>query len=213
MMGLRYVEPGEMPLPPKPKFFLGLDLGQSADFSALCIARQVGTAGAKDCRYEVVGLKRYELGTAYPAVVADVKETLGKEPLRSAETRLAVDATGVGPPVVDMFRQAGLKPKAITITGGNTVNRDGDDYNVPKRDLVSCVQVLLQSERLKIATRLPHAATLQRELLNFKVKITLAANDTYGVWREGLHDDLVLALAMACWAGEHIKGSRAWGFS
>ena len=32
------------------------------------------------------------------------------------------------------------------------------------------------------------------ELLNFEVKITAAANDTCSAWREGTHDDLVLAL-------------------
>ena len=34
------------------------------------------------------------------------------------------------------------------------------------------------------------------------MKITAAANDTYNA-REGQHDDLVLALALACWAGEY----------
>ncbi len=34
------------------------------------------------------------------------------------------------------------------------------------------------------------------------MKITLAGNDTYEAWREGDHDDLVLAAAMAAWYGE-----------
>ncbi len=28
------------------------------------------------------------------------------------------------------------------------------------------------------------------------------AHDSYGAWREGTHDDLVLAVALALWAGE-----------
>ena len=40
----------------------------------------------------------------------------------------------------------------------------------------------------------------------FQVKITAAANATFGAWREGSHDDLVLAVAMACWYGEHYGG-------
>jgi hypothetical protein len=36
---------------------------------------------------------------------------------------------------------------------------------------------------------------LVQELLNFRVKIDpLTAHDSYGCWREGGHDDLVLAL-------------------
>jgi hypothetical protein len=66
---------------------------------------------------------------------------------------------------------------------------------------VSAVQVLLQSGRLKIAKELPDAEVLVTELLNFQVRITNSANDIYGAWREGTHDDLVLAVALACWWG------------
>jgi hypothetical protein len=71
---------------------------------------------------------------------------------------------------------------------------------VPKRELVSVAQVALQTGRLKIAASLAEAATLTNELMNFKVKISLeTAHDSYGAWREGTHDDLVLALAL--WVG------------
>ena len=51
---------------------------------------------------------------------------------------------------------------------------------MPKRDLVSAVQVLLQSERLKIARALPEAQTLTSELLAFKVSVSLKGHDSYG---------------------------------
>ena len=47
---------------------------------------------------------------------------------------------------------------------------------------------------------------LVRELLDFKVKITAAANETFGNFREGTHDDLVLAVAIAAWEGERGPG-------
>jgi hypothetical protein len=68
--------------------------------------------------------------------------------------------------------------------------------------LVGSVQSALQSGRLKIAKRLAMAETLKKELLNFQVKITAAANEAFGAWRENIHDDLVLAVAMAIWLGE-----------
>ena len=40
------------------------------------------------------------------------------------------------------------------------------------------------------------------ELLSFQVKISVSGHDTYGAWREGTHDDLVLATALAVWVGE-----------
>ncbi len=47
--------------------------------------------------------------------------------------------------------------------------------------------------------------TLVKELLNFRVKINIStAHDSYEAWREGDHDDLVLSVALACWAGERF---------
>jgi hypothetical protein len=45
-------------------------------------------------------------------------------------------------------------------------------------------------------------ACLSREAQNFTVKVTPAGNETFESWRESEHDDLVLALALACWAAE-----------
>jgi hypothetical protein len=74
---------------------------------------------------------------------------------------------------------------------------------VPKRDLVGIAQVLLQTERIQFAAGLPLTPLLVHELLEFRVKIDpLTAHDSYGAWREGQHDDLVLAVAIAAWYGE-----------
>jgi hypothetical protein len=67
---------------------------------------------------------------------------------------------------------------------------------------LGCLQVLLQTGRLKIARALPEAGVLVKEWLACHVKITTTAHDTDGAWRDGAHDDLVLAVALACWYGE-----------
>jgi hypothetical protein len=41
-----------------------------------------------------------------------------------------------------------------------------------------------------------------RELENFKAKPILATKDATLDWREGQHDDMVLAVALAAWFGE-----------
>lgn len=145
-------------------------------------------------------LERFELGTRYPVIIERVRQVLSTNPLRGKRIALLADKTGVGASVVDSLRYAGLGPIAITIHGGSVVSRDEYGYRVPKRDLVSAVQVLLQNSRLRIAEGLPLAETLKKELLNFRVKIDpKTAHDSYEHWREGDHDDLVLAAAMACW--------------
>jgi hypothetical protein len=188
------------------KYYLGLDLGQAQDYTALAVAeRKSFNYTFPNEQYHVRHLQRFKLGTSYPLIVEKVKAMYEKPPLRG-QAALVVDATGVGRPVVDLFKKEGLRPTAVTITGGSSVNVASIGYHVPKRDLVTNLQVLLQSGRLKIAGQLPESRTLTDELLNFKVKIDIrTAHDSYEAWREGVHDDLVLAVALACWYAEKRK--------
>lgn len=193
-------------------FYLGLDLGQSNDYSALCIAERTG-AGRDTYRYAVPWLERFPLHTSYQKIVAGVAGRIHALGARrpAPSIRLVVDSTGVGRPVVDLLRAERLPSvlSAVTITGGDQATHEGDDWSVPKRDLVSTAQVLLQGGRLKIAEALPEAATLTRELLAFKVTISQAGHDSYAAWREGDHDDLVLATALALWAGQTVGQANA----
>ena len=121
---------------------------------------------------------------------------------------LVVDSTGVGAPVVDMMEKEGLCPYAISIHGGDAVGSEGRKYRVPKRDLVSTLQVLLQTQRLKVAEGIKDAQLLVEELLNFRIKISASGHDSYEHWRESAHDDLVLAVALACWMAENMREPR-----
>ncbi len=177
-------------------FVSGLDLGQTSDFTALVVAEKV------DNLYHFRHLERFQLGTSYTAIVDRVAGMYAVPPL--ADSTLAVDQTGVGRAVVDLLRvkAQGAVLVPITITAGHDVKEE-DGLKIPKKDLVSALQVVLQAGRLKIARGLQHAATLTKELSTFRVKITKAANETFEAWRDGDHDDLVLAVAMAVWVGEN----------
>lgn len=198
-------------------FFAGLDLGQSMDYSALVIVERQQppkddlVLGSKrpPARYAVRAIQRWPLGTAYPVIVQELTDRLSQSPLVD-NTKLLVDFTGCGRPVVDMLKQAHLRPTPISIHGGDRVSHEGMDYRVPKRDLVGTVAVLLQQQRLQIAETLPLTPVLTHELLNFKVQIDPStAHDSYSAWRERDHDDLVLALALALWWGEFRGEMRA----
>ena len=181
-------------------FYFGLDLGQTTDPSASIIleAHGEGDERAYDCRH----IEQYKLGTPYPAIVRSVGALLAREPL-TGDCTLAIDHTGVGRPVYDLFIEAKLKAIGITITGGATWHKETTyQWHVAKILLVGIVQKYLQSGRLRIGAKLPHAATLQKELRDFRVKIGKAANETYEA-REGQHDDIVLSLAIALFAAEH----------
>ena len=206
-------------------FILGVDLGQAHDFTALAVIERgqrptgrppkpirsghsVWYPQEVESTYDVRHLERLPRGTPYPQQVERVtrliehtRNTTGFEP------RLVVDQTGVGRPVVDMLRAAGHKwLAAVSIHGGDEATRDGHDHKVPKRELVSILQVMLQTNRLQVVRTLPDADVLTRELLAFKVTISKTGHDSYGNdWRENPHDDMVLAVALAVWLGESVR--------
>jgi hypothetical protein len=176
-------------------FYAGLDLGQRRDFSALAVVEREAR------ELSVVHLERMELGTPYPRVVARVCEVV-RHPKMGQQCRLVVDATGVGAPVVDLLRSAGLTARltAVTITGGERAHGQGERWHVPRGDLLAGLEVLLEAGELKISKRLKHAERLVRELESMA-----AAGGG------GEHDDLVFAVALAAWRArraENVVGSR-----
>jgi len=119
-------------------FYVGLDLGQRQDFSALAVVER------EERRFEwmpaprelsVRHLERMELGTPYPRVVKRVCEVV-RNPKLEYQSRLVVDATGVGAPVVDMLRSAGLTANltTVTITSGERARGHGERWHVPRGD-------------------------------------------------------------------------------
>ena len=210
---LEYVDPMDsrllLPEPPRVAYFVGLDLGQSADFTAVSVLRSTFTESAKP-RHEVVHLERFALGTSYSAIAAAVVGLVGG-PEIDGEWRLGVDATGVGRPVVDLLKdglgdqRTRLTP--VTITGGGEPSWGKVGLSVPKRDLVTNLLVLLEGGRLALAPGIPELEAFIREAAGFQVKLSAAGHDIYGQWREGEHDDLVLSVALAAWVAER-RGPR-----
>jgi hypothetical protein len=185
----------------------GLDLGKMADFTALCAVEPCRLPDKKR-RYDVPLLHRWPLGTSYCRIADDLVAFFVAAPLRGSV--LVADHTGVGAPVLDLLRErkprtGGLVP--VTITAGSAVTREegGCGWRVAKLALVSRLQVLLQGGLLRFAAGLPGTADLVRELKDYQVKVTAAGNETFNA-REGAHDDLVLALALACWWAEQMTG-------
>ena len=188
-------------------FYVGLDLGQSNDYTAVSVLERVGDH--LENSYQVRHLERVR-NVPYPQIVDKVSSMM-HSPALEYKADLIVDQTGVGAPVVDLFRQAGLNPIGVLIHGGDKASHEGGTWRVPKRDLVGSLQVLFQSGRLKISKKLPLASVLQSELLTFKVKIDpITAHDSYSAWREQDHDDLVLSVAMAAWWGEQAPTPTTW---
>ena len=68
------------------------------------------------------------------------------------------------------------------------------------------VNVPLQEVRTMVTHQ--YSVQLFRCFISSQNGSFLHTHDTYGAWREGVHDDLVLATALACWYAERIGGRR-----
>ncbi len=194
-------------------FYVGLDLGQAADYTALAVVQdgiKKNQEGKLEKFLHLRHLERYPLRTLYPDIAEGVAALMAAPELspnefdgvRIKRTRpeLVVDQTGVGPAVTDLLKKKGLRFRAVTITGGNETTYGGGSWHVPKRDIVGALEVPFHTGELQVAEDMKLWPVLKKELLNFRRKINLkTAHDSYEHWRESDHDDLVLAAALACW--------------
>lgn len=205
-------------------YYVGLDLGQSADFTALAVVQSVRERDERDklktflhLRY----LERYPLRTPYTTIADGVTALMRSEALNADEydparhriakpkVELLVDKTGVGRGVTDVLKERSLRFTGIVIHGGETVHHSDGAHHVPKKDLVAALEVPFDAERLKVAEGLELWGVLKEELQSFRRKQNpKTSHVSFEHWRESDHDDLVLAAALACWGAAGRQGRR-----
>src|SRR5215212_4506098 len=103
-------------------FYVGLDLGQSQDYSALAVVQKVPTydpqTGKHSSELHLKHLERYPLKTPYTDIADQVKSLLTGDPFTTPvisggrvarpTTELIVDRTGVGLAVTDLLKERRL---------------------------------------------------------------------------------------------------------
>jgi len=157
-------------------------LGQASDPTAIAITED---------RRLVRHLERIPLGTPYPKVIGRIRELHDALP----GCRLVVDGTGVGRAVVDAMEESGLSPVVVTITSGKRIRREGKRIWMPKALLIGPLITGLEFGDVQIASSLPDAGALVRELKAFKVTRGEGGHLSYE--GKGEHDDLVIAVALS----------------
>jgi len=208
------------------RIFVGLDLGQSQDPTALSIVERaevfpgemnwVTYEQRRPLRFRVLYLERMLLGTPYPRVVERVRQVV-RQSAQQGRCTLVMDATGLGTPVLGMMRAANLGCEIVPVllTGGERESCANGVWHVPKRDLITGLQAMLDKRELGIPSKLPAARDLAREIAGMDVKISDRGRVSYGRSREGEHDDLVIATALACWRAQRKEpaffGTRSLG--
>lgn len=161
---------------------------------------------AMEMIFRVLLAHRFPVGMEFPEKVASILN-LNRYLLRMQRTGrqyahvVLCEANGVGWAAASTLRQKISAPVMPYVTVGAAhekpfINRQ---FSMPRLAALDNVRVLLETHHLKLAKDAHGAADLQQELGAF-------------VWArpgrpeaiEGQRDDLVLALAGACWAGTKV---------
>ncbi len=82
--------------------------------------------------------------------------------------------------------------------------------SVGKAYLVSRLQALFQTGRVKLPAGHPEAAAMSRELMGYEIRVDADATDRYGAFKTGAHDDLVTALGLAVIGEPARSGARSY---
>ena len=102
--------------------------------------------------------------------------------LRYYKPLIYIDSTGVGDPIYEDLARKGLRVEGFKFT------------EQTRRDLLNNLSLKIEQEKIRI----PETTSLIDELKSFHYELSDAGKIRLKV-PEGLHDDTVMSLALACW--------------
>ena len=190
---------------------VSLSLGTVAEPSAVVVIeprtefwRPEGEDRRRDWEnhFDVIWLERFPAGRPIPAIVTRVSELMSGERL-AKRCHLLLDISSTGGAPRRVFERRGLYPVSVDLTNTGSEERSGGVRRAPLRDVIGAAQVVLQTDRLKVASKLELAPTLVGDLQSFDPKPVARGLELRG----GRNSDLVFALAVALWWAD----SLTWG--
>jgi len=114
---------------------------------------------------------------------------------RFSPQAIVVDSTGAGDPLLEMVQHIA---RGITITGGTAITQHGNITKVPKTILVERLAAAIDNRKVIF----PNIPELINELKYFEYVRTSSGSLKMEA-HEGMHDDCVMALALAVFGAFH----------
>lgn len=160
---------GEL-FPEEGKFYqMGVDLAKYNDWTVLTVLDLHSFKVARQERFNQID---WNLQKARIEAVAR----------RWNNAKIWIDSTGVGDPIYEDLRNRGLRVEPFTFTEQS------------RKNLLNNLAVILEQDRIK----LPDCPVLKGELQSFRFNFTLQGKLKM-LAPQGVHDDCVMSLALACW--------------
>lgn len=150
------------------QYIMGVDLAKYQDFTVLCVLDSQGQLVAFDRFNQIdwVFQKQRIIGMA-----------------QKYRAKIIIDSTGVGDPIFEDLKRAGLNIEGYKFTSEN------------KKQLIEGLSIAVEQQRVSF----PDIPELLNELRIFGYKINSTGTVSYNA-PPGYHDDCVIALALA-WSG------------
>lgn len=155
--------------------YIGVDLARTEDFTVLTAIDSGGNQVAFE-RFNQISWERQ---------IGAIKHFFSKFPNATGW----IDSTGVGDPIYERLRDAGLNVKGFKFT------------NESKRQLIDNLSMQIEQEKLSLLD----IQEQTNELMAYQYELTPSRNVRMNA-PEGMHDDTVIALALAA------QGMAAGGF-
>jgi hypothetical protein len=150
------------------RYVLGVDVAKHVDFTVICILDDKGHLCYFD-RFSQID---------WPFI----EKRIANASHQYNNARILVDSSGVGDPVYDNLRRAGVVVEGYKFT------------NASKKDLIENLSISIENKKISY----PDIPVLLSELGLFGYKISQAGVTSYNA-PDGYHDDCVISLALATW--------------
>lgn len=208
---MRHLRDGWMPPDQRRRYWFGVDLGQSRNFTAMAVLERrwkmatpeeflvsAGRAYHGEWLFDVVKLERIELGTPYTDIADWIREEVGKVDERLPR-EVVLDGTGVGSAVKDQLRMRRMRVDLtnVVVTGGEQAGSrtDARATYVSRTELLTRLAVAVENAEFVIDPKCRERKRLEEELIGLRRK---------GKPAGGGQDDLAFALALAVWKGLRV---------
>ncbi len=153
----------------------------------------------KENYFEVKHTERFPAGHPVSAVATRISQIMSDKRL-AKNCHLLLDVSLTGSSAVRAYERLGLHAKTVELT--NSGLGESSD-RVPLRDVIGAAKFVQETDRLKVAKGLEHAAALVTDLLGYDPPPSANGLDLRG----GRNSDLVHALAVALWWADDLT----WG--
>lgn len=187
---------------------VGLDLGRSDPTALVIVKDECLPVLANDLlvlgpRNRTVVYHETIAQTSY----TDIANYLSRFLFKLRAWVLTIDASGLGGPFSDQLHAAGIEHWAVTMTGGEGMNRNRYKVSCSKNLLLETMASGFETGDLMIAGDLPQKDLLLQEVASFELATTSAGNLVLQGGGKGHHADRAVALALAYLETERLQKS------